>query len=258
MKMQFIIPNNRSASFVAQDRIDVCCIAHRHIFSEWIYVEDGELTVVLDGKKADLRKGESVFVMPFQSHEFITRTHSHSHIFTFLTDICDDFSVAIRGKLAKAPVFTISDTLARMAIGFHNGEENDFKIKAFLYPLCYEILNKCDFVEHTGYPETAVIKAMNYMIDNYDKPITLLSTANALGYSSKYLSGAFSRSAEMNFTDYLNNIRCSYAIQRLCNTMTDEPISSIALDSGFGSIRSFNRIFKKYCGTTPKEMRSGL
>jgi AraC-like DNA-binding protein len=49
-------------------------------------------------------------------------------------------------------------------------------------------------------------------------------------------------------------LRCFYAI-RMLRDYPERSISEIALDAGFGSIRSFNREFQSIYGMTPHEKR---
>ena len=240
--------------FLAQNRENVTCPVHRHLFAEWIYVEQGSMTILLENRRLVLNAGESLFCMPFQAHGFLHERPSHSRIFTFLADMAEEFSSAIRGKSPASPVFTPSPRLAEAAIDFCD-DNDSLTRKAFLYPLCREILRSCRFRENGDQPETPVLQAMNYMLDHYNEPITLVSTAAALGYSSKYLSRAFSRSAGVSFTSHLNYIRCSFALRQLSAENTS--VSAVAFDNGFGSIRNFNRLFKKFSGATPTAFRRG-
>ncbi len=240
---------------MAQDRTDVTCPVHRHIFAEWIYVEKGSVTVLLEGRKCVLNAGESLFCMPFQAHGFLNESPSRSRIFTFLADMAEEFSSAIRGKNPASPVFVPSPRLAEAATDFSD-DKDALTRKAFLYPLCREIIQCCRFRENGDMPETSVLRAMNYMLDHYNEPITLSSTAAALGYSPKYLSRAFSRSAEVTFTAHLNHIRCSFALRQLGTENIS--VADVAFDNGFGSIRNFNRIFKEFSGTTPPAFRRSL
>ena len=53
----------------------------------------------------------------------------------------------------------------------------------------------------------------------------------------------------MNFREYLNRIRLSYAEQLI--TTTDRPLTEIWAESGFESQSSFNRVFREAEGMTP-------
>ncbi len=68
------------------------------------------------------------------------------------------------------------------------------------------------------------------------------------------LSATINQVFEMNFNEYINTLRIDEFI-RLYHEDSDRryTILSIALDSGFNSKATFNRVFKKVKGTSPKE-----
>ncbi|MEM8771497.1 MAG: AraC family transcriptional regulator [Pseudomonadota bacterium] len=56
-----------------------------------------------------------------------------------------------------------------------------------------------------------------------------------------------------NFRSYLNGYRVRHAIELLsANGRDSGSIATIAMNSGFGSLASFNRIFKSHTGATPR------
>ncbi|GGX59111.1 transcriptional regulator [Saccharospirillum salsuginis] len=57
-----------------------------------------------------------------------------------------------------------------------------------------------------------------------------------------------------NFPDFVNHYRLADACRHLKET-PDEPITTIALDMGFRSVSSFNRVFKEHLGMTPTQYR---
>lgn len=57
-----------------------------------------------------------------------------------------------------------------------------------------------------------------------------------------------------NFPDFVNHYRLEEACRRL-RTNPDEPITVIALDIGFRSVSSFNRVFKEHLRMTPSQFR---
>ncbi len=58
----------------------------------------------------------------------------------------------------------------------------------------------------------------------------------------------------MYFTQIVNCMRLREA-KRLLDE-TDMHISEVAYEAGFGTIRNFNRIFAKYFGCMPKQIRN--
>ncbi|MFQ8693002.1 MAG: helix-turn-helix domain-containing protein [Blautia hansenii] len=57
----------------------------------------------------------------------------------------------------------------------------------------------------------------------------------------------------MSLTDYVTNLRISYAKTLLAKT--DVPIKSIAERCGIADIHYFTRLFKRICGMTPNAYR---
>lgn len=60
-----------------------------------------------------------------------------------------------------------------------------------------------------------------------------------------------------NFSQFLNSYRIPEVCAKLRDPVyADTPILTLALDSGFNSVASFNRIFKKETGLTPTQYRA--
>ena len=67
------------------------------------------------------------------------------------------------------------------------------------------------------------------------------------------LSRLFSSTFHMNFNTFLNETRLNYA----CNLLeyTDRPITEIAMDAGFSSLRTFNRFCLDRLRMSPRDYR---
>lgn len=93
-----------------------------------------------------------------------------------------------------------------------------------------------------------------------DSDLSLSKVAAYIGINPNYLSRLFYSSGEDNFVDTLNISRIENA--KLLLRQTGIPIKEIGFKTGFNSMQSFNRVFKKYTGTTPscyrKEKEGGL
>ena len=77
--------------------------------------------------------------------------------------------------------------------------------------------------------------------------------AKELGYHEKYLSAVLHSLTKMHFRDFLATYRMEYAKKQLLSST--DPISQIAMDSGFSSINTFNKVFKKFIGMSPTDFR---
>ncbi|WP_340006603.1 helix-turn-helix domain-containing protein [Paenibacillus sp. FSL K6-0276] len=88
---------------------------------------------------------------------------------------------------------------------------------------------------------------------NYAKPISLTEIAEQEFLSVHYLSRFFQKYLGTTFSQYLNGVRLEYALVEL--TYSDLTITQVALNNGFPSIKAFNKVFKDFYGSTPREYR---
>ena len=96
---------------------------------------------------------------------------------------------------------------------------------------------------------------ISYVEENFAEDITLKRVSEALSYEYHYLSRVLRTSLHMRFCTLVNQYRCERAKELI--TQTDKPLSEIAMNCGFQSIRSFNRAFLDIVGCTPSSIRKG-
>jgi AraC-like DNA-binding protein len=96
-------------------------------------------------------------------------------------------------------------------------------------------------------------ECLGYINQNYKENITLESTALNVSFSKFHFLRWFQESVGMSFHEYLTKIRVGKAESMLLDTML--PITEIAMEAGFQSINTFNRIFRKHKNCTPTEYR---
>ena len=101
-----------------------------------------------------------------------------------------------------------------------------------------------------------IYQTVSYISANFRKSFLLEDMAKDLGVSKYVLSRVFSKTFHRIFNQYLNDARLGYAKQRLENT--NDPITTICLDSGYESQRTFNRVFKEKYMVSPSEYRKKL
>lgn len=93
----------------------------------------------------------------------------------------------------------------------------------------------------------------NYTMEHYAEDISLESVASKLNITGGYLSTYFKEKTGMNFVDYVNEFRIKQAMSLL--QQSEMKIQDIATATGYQSLSSFNRTFKKFSGVTPSEYR---
>ena len=96
---------------------------------------------------------------------------------------------------------------------------------------------------------------MNYIAQNYNQDITIEELAKYCNMSVSHFRKQFREAAGTSPLEYLNNLRISVA-RHLLRT-TKEPVLAISEAVGFRTLSSFNRLFKRIYGISPREARSG-
>jgi AraC-like DNA-binding protein len=97
-------------------------------------------------------------------------------------------------------------------------------------------------------------QVLHYISEHFTEPLSLETTARALGISRIHLSHIFSQQLKINFRQYINTLR----IDRACALLRDPAytISQIVYLCGYGNPRTFHRAFQAQCGVPPKQYRA--
>lgn len=106
------------------------------------------------------------------------------------------------------------------------------------------IVNKADMMAEVA----------EYIEKNYSEVINLSIIANEFEISSNYLSVNFKQRMGISVVDYINKVRLDKAKKLLRDSSLT--IKDIAVETGFGNMRTFNRIYQKYEGITPSAYRN--
>ena len=101
-----------------------------------------------------------------------------------------------------------------------------------------------------------VFEIQNYVQANYQKQISLNDLAKKLYLSNAYLSKYIKKRFGLSFLEYVNNIRLFHAVDEML--YTDKKITRIALDNGFPTTASFNKVFKEVYNMTPSGYRTSV
>ena len=117
-------------------------------------------------------------------------------------------------------------------------------VKNILSEIIVMLIRKSNVDVDTKKPDV-VQKVIAYIMNNFKSDISLSNVATEFNLSPNHLGVIFKKNIGLSFNEYLNNIRLKHACNMLINT--NEPISSIAINSGYNSTEYFLYIFKKIC-----------
>jgi two-component system response regulator YesN len=98
-----------------------------------------------------------------------------------------------------------------------------------------------------------VSSIIEFISQNYQKPITLSDAADHMHINYSYLSNYISTNSNMHFSEHLNEIRIFHAKKLL--TTSGISISEISESIGYTDQSYFGKVFKKSTGFTPLEYR---
>ena len=87
-----------------------------------------------------------------------------------------------------------------------------------------------------------------------DPDLDLAALARRLGTNTAYLSRGLNEGLGLGFAEAINGLRVAQVAARLRDG-TDSDILTLAMDAGFGSKATFNRVFKDRFGITPSAYR---
>ena len=125
-----------------------------------------------------------------------------------------------------------------------------------VYQLLVQMRN--EYFSSNEFRELAIyshlINLFVYIDSHYTEELTLDNIADFSGFSKYHFTRLFKQYTDSTFYDYLIYRRIKAAEELLANP--ELSITEIALQSGFSSISTFNRIFKQKKGCTPSEYRS--
>lgn len=104
-----------------------------------------------------------------------------------------------------------------------------------------------------------IIDLMKVKKPYLNSDFTIKDMANDINLPSYLVSHIINSEFSQNFSDFINYFRIEHAKELLAMEAYQYlKISSVAYDSGFNSLSSFNLSFKKYCAMTPSQYRRKL
>ncbi len=257
-----ILYENRINNIYIQPRKSLTCLPHLHHDIEFFHLIEGETEVSVDGKTFTARSGDTVMVFPNQIHEFNDKEKIKAYIAIVSPDIFPEYSSVFRNCKMKETVLSVNDreellhnfSMAEMV--FSGREETPYyseRAIGYLTVVLSMILGSGELIEENEADLSSLKKILYYCDLHYSEPLSLSVLEKKLGFNRYYISHVFYDKVGIGFSDYVNLLRINAAKSRLRHS--DALITDIALDSGYSSIRTFNRQFISLVGMTPNEYR---
>ena len=241
---------------------------HLHRAYEIVFVLEGQLTATVEKRQETANAGEGFFIFPYQEHAltcmgedtlYLILIVSGYYVGSFHKQVQDQLPT--RAKLRFAP--TTSELLRRYIVDqpFCANERERLvappsliPLKACLYACCADLLEQTPLTERgSGRDKECIVQVLQYVEEHYTENLSLQQIARDLSYDHCYLSRVFHTALSINLRTLINQYRYETALELLINT--DKPVADIAMECGFQSIRSFNRVFEQLAHTSPTTIR---
>ena len=229
---------------------------HWHDECELIYVERGAMDVFASGKTYHITQGNAMFFDSRILHQ-MTSTDESTLLLVMVFDrsIINDFAVNI----------TLSSPLIIHGKSVSNAYQttlDELKNKQPMYKIIIssaisELMVKLFRDNPTSHKKLSEgvddrFAGLLCEIDANFEQYTLNDAAKFMNMNPSYLSRLFGEKTGMNLVYYINSVRIHKAIELI--KIGNHNMTEICTRCGFGTIRNFNNIFKKYTGYAPSSL----
>ena len=239
-----------------------------HTNVEILYVRSGQGFVLYEGEEIPMREGDTVIVNTNCLHSFRADPAADNGALTFLYDcliIDRDFCLQ-NGVDTNACHFiqhfhdvAIIPKMDELRAAWQSGAPNIVAVRAAVLSILAYILQKTSGIatpptSDASYKNRHIKKAIRHMEEHLAEPLSLTSSADAIGISRCHLAHLFRKSTGMSVVAYIQMLRCRHAVVLL--GQSDLSIAEIAHECGFESVSYFDRCFARLYGQTPRQIRA--
>lgn len=219
---------------------------HFHSVFEINYILSGEINITIDNSEYCLKESQALIIFPHQLYSYKTEHKSKMQVILFSPEIVGRFAMQYKNKI---PENCLLSDLSPYLNDFETS--NPLIQKGMLYSILGRLTENTTLKKAEYSSDFLLLhKILIFIEDNYSGECSLKKVAETINYGYSYLSRIFKQCMNMSYTEYLNRYRISKAVYLLTQYRTTS-VADISSQCGFDNIRSFNRNFKKYTGTTP-------
>lgn len=249
--------------------------AHYHTHLEIMYILKGSVTMYMNGNEYVANENDVIFILPHQIHSFVSGFDNEICILHISHTALAGYSEMYRENELENPIIPVLNKstydvlksiqsfiftnhpmkVVPIGVGMNADKEacQNTAVKTLLLGYVALLLDGVKWVKKKSSSTDISKRIIEYCYENYRENISLCSTAEALGVYEHTITRTFSSVFKCNFREYVNNLRLSAVVNRLMTT--NAPITEIAFECGFETLRTFNRVFMSRYNMTPTEFR---
>jgi AraC-like DNA-binding protein len=255
---------------------------HWHEPVEILYIARGGMSASVEGQIFEAQEGDIIVINSSFLHgisNVIGESTLHFN-FQFGLEIFDQVLVDMRDRTAHKSIFDRKFFVTRKRDGdLHRRMESlllgireeyygantgyRLAVKAKLLELALLFLREVPkremdikAVSRRDYNRAILERVFSFIYDNYfAAAITLEQASDVAALSKFHFARFFKEQTGLTFHTYLCKIRIARAMEYLLES--NHSITDIAYQCGFVSLKTFNRLFKQYTGSSPSGYRWG-
>ena len=241
---------------------------HWHNETELLYIQKGRFLLSLNGREYAMKEGDLCYIPEGALHGGMPQDCVYECLcfdgnsLLKHSNLMRDYLKDVENRRAFIqPVFTqvqpgILKCASRMFAAIRSKKPGwELLALAGLYDFYGTVIQQ-DYretpLDHAAFQRLKQIKqALEFIEQNFQKPITLEQLAQVSGLSPKYFCRYFKNILQKTPIDYLNY----YRVERACFLLEANKcsVTDVAYACGYNDSSYFVRCFKKYKGITPNQ-----
>ena len=260
---------------------------HWHKEVEIVYVIKGSLRLGVNDVPIQMKEGEVQIINAGDVHYYLASPDSERLVLLIDLNLFQDISSDNKEEPSLRDIFVniesssrewtidIADKMREIieSVYYEDTSRRDgytYAVKAKVFQmltLIYRDIPKNRFIQGKSKISEEVLsksqetlkrldKIFAYVENHYKEPITLQEVADYMGFNTFYFTRFFKKNMGITFITFLNDYRLNKAKWILLNE--EIPVTEVAENSGFSSVKTFHHLFKEAMGISPLKYRKSI
>ena len=229
-------------------------------YPQILYCTKGGGTLIIDENKIHISPCTVIFIPALYTHEYYPDNDVWDIHWVVPAGYASEQILEHFG-LIKPLIYELVElkTLDRIFRKMHESIRADsvfgnYRASGYLYDFLIEFYRLISENKTSQAPNSALMKALDYINENYTSAVSMDDLCTVCGVSKQYLCLLFRKILGSRPMEYIAKRRIQAAKELL--TGTDMRIEDIAAETGFCTASYFCKLFKRYEGITPSAFRN--
>lgn len=251
---------------------------HDHDFLEIAYVAEGEGFHHAGESVQKVRKGHVFFIPIGMSHVFRPTSTSGQRLVVSNCLLSPGLLPQLTAFATEEPIVSFLGGMADGSLPFYSAQDRHDQfdrlfqamfeqyaspepgaedlLRALLFQLIVELFRTIgrSFSSADVPKEAAFQDLLRHLADHCEQELTLSSLSRKSGFSERHLQRLFHQHTGQSWFKYLQTLRVRRSAELL--RRTSDKVATIAEAVGYKDIHSYNAVFKRLTGLTPRQYRN--